>query len=127
MNTLVKGRKLLIRIILLIVIEKIILNSIVVIDHISNGNFELLKQELISDIIIFVLQGVILFFLFKGYKWAKWFIIIGFSIGILLMSLALIANFNVLYLVSIILHLWIVITLIKSENIKVFLYSQRED
>lgn len=120
-----KGKKNIIGIIVLILLIDIITITVTSSLYAVYGNHEYATYKLMQGMFRFLLTGILLFFLYKGHKWAKWLTTFLFIIGGLLAIISLLVRFNFLMLLMGIVYGGICIVLIKSSSIKDFMRYQR--
>jgi len=125
METIIKGKRLVIGIIALVLLIDIITIVVTASVYVSAGDMGLALSKSVTGVIRFALEGVILFFLYKGHAWAKWLIAVLLFIGGLLSIVSMLAGIDIVLLVGGVIHLVSGATLIFSFSVKSFLNSQR--
>ena len=118
-----KGKKIVISTIVVLLLIELIIT--VFLPVAPNANLDASSTSLVKKTVRFLFMGAILFFLYKGYKWAKWIIAILLLISGVGTVLSLFAQFNWSMLTLGSVYLLVSITLIKSSAVQEFLSYQR--
>jgi len=126
MESVLKGRKIVIGIIITILLIDFITIAVTSSLSVSYGNIEEATYNLMQGIFRFILECLLLFFLYKGHKWAKWTILILFFLGGLFSLISLLQIFNIFLLFLGLIYISIGITLLKSSSVKDFLRYQKD-
>lgn len=125
MNMVNKGKKMIIILIVTVLLIEITLIAILSSFYAAHGRLELASFKLLQGIFRLMLTGLILFFLYKGHRWAKTLLIILFISGGLISLLSLVSNFNIISLALGLVYVLFSVMMIVSKNVNVFLEYQR--
>lgn len=125
METIEKGKKLVTSIIILILLIDIFTIAITSSINAVNGMMSDATYKIIQGIIRLLLEGLILFFLYKGHKWAKWLISILLFIGGLFSIITFITSFSIIILSMGLVYIVSGINLTSSKCVKLFLEYQK--
>lgn len=87
----------------------------------------LLFSAFVKGTFIFFLEGIILFFVYKGHEWAKWLITILLFYWIVLSFVFTSSVFNIFLLLMVLVYLAIGVILISSSSVKKFMIFQKLD
>jgi hypothetical protein len=125
MESIDKGKKLVTSIIILILLIDIFTIAITSSIYAVNGMMSYATYKIMQGIFRFILEGLILFFLYKGHKWAKWLLIILLFIGGLFSLISFLANFSFIVLLLGIVYIVIGMILTTSKSVKIFFEFQK--
>lgn len=125
MESIEKGKKLVTSIIILMLLIDIFTIAITTSIYAVNDMINYATYKIMQGIFRFILESLILFFLYKGHKWAKWLIIILLFIGGLFSLISFLANFSFIFFVLGIVYIVISIILITSKPVNMFLEFQK--
>ncbi len=125
MESTVKGKKMVIGIIVLVLLIDIITIIVTSSLYVSAGDMALALSKSLTGIIRIVIEGVILLFMYKGHKWAKWLIAVLLLIGGLLSVISMLAGINLALFVAGVIYVVSGATLIFSFPVNCFLNSQK--
>ncbi len=125
METIEKGKKLVTSIIILILLIDIFTIAITSSINAVNGMMSDATYKIIQGIFRLVLEGLILFFLYKGHKWAKWLMSILLFIGGLFSIITFITSFSIIILSMGLVYIVSGINLTSSKSVKLFLEYQK--
>ncbi len=125
METIEKGKKLVTSIIILILLIDIFTIAITSSINAVNGMMSDATYKIIQGIIRLLLEGLILFFLYKGHKWAKWLMSILLFIGGLFSIITFITSFSIIILSMGLVYIVSGINLTSSKCVKLFLEYQK--
>jgi len=127
MDLVSKGRKIIISIIVVLLLFDIAVIAITSSLYAAHGLYDYASFKLMQGLFRFTFEVIILFFLYKGHRWAKWLLIVLLVAAGLFSLISLISNFDLLVLIIGLMLIFIVAVLIFSESVKEFLYYQREE
>lgn len=127
MDSVKKGRKLLIFIITTILLIDIITIAVTTSIIAVNGGMDYASFKLLQGIFRFLLTCLLLFFLYRGHSWAKWIISILLMISGVLSILSFFGVVNIFILLLGIIYTMISLVLIKSRDVNTFMKYQRGD
>ncbi len=125
METIEKGKKLVTSIIILILLIDLFTIAITSSINAVNGMMSDATYKIIQGIIRILLEGLILFFLYKGHKWAKWLMSILLFIGGLFSIITFITSFSIIILSMGLVYIVSGINLTASKSVKLFLEYQK--
>ncbi|OPX42130.1 hypothetical protein CLHUN_40360 [Ruminiclostridium hungatei] len=120
-----KGKKLVTSIIILILLIDIFTIAITSSIYAVSGMMSDATYKIMQGIFRLLLEGLILFFLYKGHKWAKWLMIVLLFIGGLFSLITFITSFSIIILLMGIVYIVIGIILTTSKSVKLFLEFQK--
>lgn len=124
MDLRLKGKKILIRIITLILLIDVTTIAINLLVFAMNGNIGDATQETVTGLIRLLLEVGISYNLYKGHNWAKWVLVVLLSLGGLLSLFLALVTFSILMLLLGIAYIAISVTLIASKPVKEFMRYQ---
>ncbi len=125
MDIKLKGKKIVIGIITLILLIDITTIASTILLYAIGGDIGFATQKLGTGLVRLLLEIGISYNLYKGHTWAKWILVVLFSLGGLLsLFLALIA-FSILMLLLGIAYISMSVTLVVSKPVKEFMRYQR--
>lgn len=122
MEEIQKGKKIVIVIIAVILLADIVTTVTLASMYLSVGNTLRAMSDGIQGIIRLAFTGVLLFFLYKGKKWAKIMMLILFLVA----SVIAFLSFDLFTIVLGIIYMGCCMTLIFSSSVKAFLAQQRQ-
>lgn len=124
-----KGKKIVIIIIMVLIMIDIITIGGCANLYAINGQINEVIAQLIRGTVRLVLEGVILFFLYKGHRWAKYLmttlLITGAFFGFAIMTSMHLKLFDIYFLIIAVIDIALAITLIVSKSVKSFLSFQK--
>jgi hypothetical protein len=127
MDLVSKGRKIIISIIVVLLLFDIAVIAITSSLYAAHGLYDYASFKLMQGLFRFTLEVIILFFLYRGHRWAKWLLIVLLAAAGLFSLISLISDFDLIVLIIGLMFIFIVAVLIFSESVKEFLYYQREE
>jgi len=90
-----------------------------------SGRMDLASYKFLRGIFRFIFTGLLLFFLYKGHRWAKWLSVALFGLGGLASLVSLVSSFNLILLIMGSVYAFFCISLIVSGSVNNFLRYQR--
>lgn len=127
METVLRGKKIVVFMIMAFLLISIITTCVTSSSYTVNGRTDYAFNLLFQGIFRFILECVILFFLYKGHKWAKWLTVILFLIGGLIGLISLLSYSNIIITLIVIVYITFGITFLTSKSVKDFLRYQKGD
>lgn len=125
MDYLSKGKKIVVSIIVFVLLVDIVSIAITSSLYLVNDMVEKATFKIIQGLFRLVLEGVILFFLYSGHKWAKWLICILFLMGGLFSLVSTVATFSIIMLLLGVIYIFAGVILLSSKAVKEFFDYQR--
>lgn len=119
------GKKLVIGIIIVLLLNDILTTLSTTSLYALNGYLGKASQSLLQGIIRLIFTGIVLFFLYNGRNWAKWLMVILLAMGTLLSLVSLFSGFNLILLAMGMIYLGIVLALLFSSSIEEFFAHQK--
>lgn len=120
-----KGRKMVIAMITIVLTMDILTILRVSSTYAISGNLELASSKLIQGAFRLLLTGLMLFFLYKGHRWAKWLTVVLFSIAGISSVLLLISGFNLILFAMGVIYVLLGVIIISSGSVNNFFRYQR--
>ncbi|HWT73150.1 MAG TPA: hypothetical protein VN258_00275 [Mobilitalea sp.] len=120
-----KGKKWAIAIIVIILLVEVFSTGYVYHNYISSGRADIASAKLFQGFVRFIIVGTILFFVYKGDRWAKWLSIVLLMLGGLISLSTLLIIFNIVLLAMGVIYLSVAIILISSASMNEFFRYQR--
>ena len=125
MSSIEKGKKIIVGVVALLLLIDFITTAAASSLYATNGMMEQASYKLLQGMFRFILTGVILFFLYKGHKWAKLLITILLLAGGLAVLLSLSNSFNLITLAMGAIYFFISFVLLTSNSVNKFMKFQR--
>ncbi|MDF2804922.1 MAG: hypothetical protein K0S61_4827 [Anaerocolumna sp.] len=126
MDTIKTGKKLILAIIITIIIVDITVLTFTSLAYVMKGMLDYVAYKLFRGIIRLILTCIIMFFLYKGHKWAKWLTIVLLFIWGIVGFFAFFLNvFKITLLLMGVLYIGFSLALIYSKSVTLFLKYQR--
>lgn len=122
-----KGKKIVISIIVLMLLIDIVIIAVTSSVLAVSGYVSYATYNLMKGIFRFVLTVLVLFFLYKGYRWAKWLMVSLLFLGGGYAVLSLISAFNIVVLAMAAIYICIGVILIFSKPVNDFFRYQKGD
>ena len=120
-----KGRKMVTALIVVILLVDIITVASVSSIYAVSGRADLASFKLLQGIFRFILTGLLMFYLYKGHRWAKWLSAVLFGLGGFVALVSLVSIFNLVLLTMGLVYAFFCISLIASGSVNKFLQYQR--
>ena len=120
MNMVNRGRKLVIMIVALSIIINISTVAYATYIYVDGGRMDLASSELQRGTIRFILTVILMYFLYKGYVWAKWICIVLYLPAGMFSLLFQFIIFSLSMLIMGGLYFYFAVLLITSKEIKAF-------
>jgi uncharacterized membrane protein YfhO len=120
-----KGKKIIVGVVVSLLLIDFITTAATSSLYATNGMMEQASYKLLQGMFRFILTGVILFFLYKGHKWAKLLITILLLAGGLAVLLSLSNSFNLITLAMGAIYFFISFILLTSNSVNKFMKAQR--
>lgn len=126
MESLKKGKRLVVSIIIFVLVLDIIVIAISSSFYAVSGMLGQATYKIAQGLFRLFLEGIILFFLYAGHRWAKWLLSILFFLGGLFSLFSALATFSFLLLFMGVAYITIGIILLSSKPVKDFLEYQKK-
>jgi peptidoglycan/LPS O-acetylase OafA/YrhL len=126
MDSIKKGKRIIVSIIVAVLLIDFIIIAFVSTLYAMNGKYDYAAFKTVQGGFRFLLEMLILYFLYRGHKWAKWTLTILLLLGGLLSVFSLMSSFNVFSLVLGVIYISISSILIASESVNNFFKYQRD-
>jgi hypothetical protein len=120
-----RGRKMVIAMIVIVLLIDIITTASTCLIYAASGSYELVSSNLTPGIVRFIITALIMFYLYKGYGWAKWLSVILFLIGGLVSLFLIVSDFHVILLVLGLVYIFFGTMMIVSGSVNNFFRYQR--
>lgn len=120
-----KGKKLVIGLIVIVLLINIVSIAFVSSIYAVSGRMDLASYKLLQGIFRFILEVLLLFFMYKGHRWAKWLFVMLFMLAGIMALLGLISEFNLIVLVLGLVYVCFGVMMIFSRSVKTFFLYQR--
>lgn len=120
-----KGRVIVVFIIVTLLSMSIIISTTTISMYARIGATNLVQKNLIQSSVRFLLTVLLLYFLYKGYQWAKWIVVVLFILAGIMCLFSIFQTNGLIMMVIGIVYFILSIILIASENVKYFFQYQR--
>jgi len=127
MESVLKGKKIVIGIIITILLLDIIVIAITSSLYAYYGEIDEVLNELVTGSIRLILESFLLFFLYKGHQWAKSLLVFLLLLGVIFSLFSLLLSFNIWMIFMAVLYIIISVNLLVPKSVKDFFRYQRSN